>query len=498
MKTLLKGFFGLILLLLTSCTNSLLFDCFDYKTVSADYVYEHAKEIKTQFPFELSIIDEKGNEIKKKVGVGTLVKVFAIKGDLGESTPQSYSLEKEYLIELPDGSRGFAIFPEACLGLNAFIRNETKDSALIVGIKKQPGKHTSKSNRGSAFPYVYRVENSDETYIYEEIWWKMMRQYPIVEELKRGKMIQYDTAEKKILGKTLEEIEERYCLAENILVQGKKKTVVYQSFSLDLDSVVALPLTIYLTDNVATSFNLGKVESKESGFMQIITTLMRYSYLNVVLGTDMKVFPRFDFYSTFYMGPIWRLILSALISIVLSFLYFSSFLPRILQNVFYIKALSNEAALFIAKLLYWILALASIVFFMIYLSVGGLIVSAFLIYLGLSNLSDELYLNRCPFCRSYKTVSFLGKSDKKQWAGKSEKKQQIVDLGSNRYKDAQTGQIKEAQGGRYQKQNVLLTTRHKSWKENFYCDACDTSYSYKKHESETDETVTGGFKVGQK
>lgn len=132
--------------------NSITFIALSYRKADESYIEECSKVVRTKFKTQLTVVqtDEKAESgsmseppVIMDIPVGTQVKVLAIykRGLNGDVKPYYYNFYQDRLIELPDGTRGYAKFPEACLGMK--LKDKEGNTHVITDIRKnkeQPDK----------------------------------------------------------------------------------------------------------------------------------------------------------------------------------------------------------------------------------------------------------------------------------------------------------------------------------------------------------------------
>ena len=134
------------LLVCALALNCITFIALSYRKADESYIEECSKVIRTKFKTQLTVVqtDEKAESgstseppVVMDIPVGTQVKVLAIyqKGLNGNTKPYYYNIYQKRLIELPDGTRGYAELPEACLGMK--IKDKTGKTHIITGIGKE-------------------------------------------------------------------------------------------------------------------------------------------------------------------------------------------------------------------------------------------------------------------------------------------------------------------------------------------------------------------------
>lgn len=166
--------------------NSITFIALSYRKADESYIEECSKVVRTQFKTQLTVVqtDEKAESgstseppVVMDIPVGTQVKVLAIyqKGLNGNTKPYYYNIYQKRLIELPDGTRGYAELPEACLGMK--IKDKTGKTHIITGIGKE------KAEQGEN-PYFLlfdgeKQHHSFKDFTFQKEWTSHGYAYPI-------------------------------------------------------------------------------------------------------------------------------------------------------------------------------------------------------------------------------------------------------------------------------------------------------------------------------
>lgn len=166
--------------------NSITFIALSYRKADESYIEECSKVVRTKFKTQLTVVqtDEKAAPgftseppVVMDIPVGTQVKVLAIyqKGLNGNTKPYYYNIYQKRLIELPDGTRGYAELPEACLGMK--IKDKTGKTHIITGIGKE------KAEQGEN-PYFLlfdgeKQHHSFKDFTFQKEWTSHGYAYPI-------------------------------------------------------------------------------------------------------------------------------------------------------------------------------------------------------------------------------------------------------------------------------------------------------------------------------
>lgn len=174
------------LLVCALALNSITFIALSYRKADESYIEECSKVVRTKFKTQLTVVqtDEKAEPgftseppVVMDIPVGTQVKVLAIyqKGLNGNTKPYYYNIYQKRLIELPDGTRGYAELPEACLGMK--IKDKTGKTHIITGIGKE------KAEQGEN-PYFLlfdgeKQHHSFKDFTFQKEWTSHGYAYPI-------------------------------------------------------------------------------------------------------------------------------------------------------------------------------------------------------------------------------------------------------------------------------------------------------------------------------
>lgn len=174
-------------LLLFACASMMLYSCsnvmtltslelrtLDFKKVDESLVGERTRTIKTKYSFtaiELDLSDSCA------IAAGKTVKILAQKApnfmDLTFKKPKrllAYRPDVQFLVELPDGKRVWAVLPEASIGLKVLCL-ETQDTIVIADVTR-----SSKAVRDSRYNYLYKDKASGKSYTFEELGWGLKGQ----------------------------------------------------------------------------------------------------------------------------------------------------------------------------------------------------------------------------------------------------------------------------------------------------------------------------------
>lgn len=174
------------LLVCALALNSITFIALSYRKADESYIEECSKVVRTKFKTQLTVVqtDEKAEAgftseppVVMDIPVGTQVKVLAIyqEGLNGNTKPYYYNIYQKRLIELPDGTRGYAELPEACLGMK--IKDKTGKTHIITGIGKE------KAEQGEN-PYFLlfdgeKQHHSFKDFTFQKEWTSHGYAYPI-------------------------------------------------------------------------------------------------------------------------------------------------------------------------------------------------------------------------------------------------------------------------------------------------------------------------------
>ena len=129
---------------------------------------ELAQEVTVALPDqEIHLLDSDETQTLK---VGTTVKVLGVyKQKLNKgNSPRVYWTNQNYLIELPDGTRGYGPLMETAVGQRTVLSEG--DTAVILAVKKPKKTPTIQENgKESRFEFAYTLEGREEQYALEDL-----------------------------------------------------------------------------------------------------------------------------------------------------------------------------------------------------------------------------------------------------------------------------------------------------------------------------------------
>lgn len=139
-----------------------------YKPINEEMALERAVEVKTAIATKMTVLSD--SVFEKDVTAGTPVKVLgAYMRDLSyrndeyhNLSPRNYTPGQYYYIELPDGSRGAAVLPEALIGRRIVVTkgDDAGDTLVVSGVKKNKSQDT--------YPFDYYAEGKKKPYHWGE------------------------------------------------------------------------------------------------------------------------------------------------------------------------------------------------------------------------------------------------------------------------------------------------------------------------------------------
>lgn len=168
MKKILRFIWRLIVLciILALGLNFFTLTRLSFNKADESYAMECARTVRTQFATTLTPIplqkDENGMYTGINVPAGTRVKILAVymEGLFDKTAPQYYSIYQDLYIELPDGTRGYAKVPEACIGLKC--RDSQGNETVITGLVEQ--------DKGPKEPpYALKLKDTGGAYQFSDI-----------------------------------------------------------------------------------------------------------------------------------------------------------------------------------------------------------------------------------------------------------------------------------------------------------------------------------------
>ena len=137
-----------------------------FNKADESFAQECARTVRTQFATTLTPIplqkDESGMYTGINVPAGTRVKILAVymEGLFDKTAPQYCSIYQDLYIELPDGTRGYAKVPEACIGLKC--RDSQGNETVITGLVEQDKGPTEP-------PYALKLKDIAGVYQFSDI-----------------------------------------------------------------------------------------------------------------------------------------------------------------------------------------------------------------------------------------------------------------------------------------------------------------------------------------
>lgn len=143
-------------------------DQMSYRSITEEEALEMAQEIKVALPDQEVTLLNSGETQKLKTGKTVKVLgVYKTKLNKGNS-PRVYGTSQKYLIELPDGTRGYGPLMETAIGQLGVLAEG--DTAVITAVKKLKKKPTVKATGNeSRTEYAYTLEGHEGQYAREDI-----------------------------------------------------------------------------------------------------------------------------------------------------------------------------------------------------------------------------------------------------------------------------------------------------------------------------------------
>ena len=143
-------------------------DQMSYAPISEEEAMELAQEVTVALPDqEIHLL---GSDETQTLKVGTTVKVLGVyKQKLNKgNSPRVYWTNQNYLIELPDGTRGYGPLMETAIGQRTVLAEG--DTAVIIAVKKAKKTPTIQENgKESRFEFAYTLEGREEQYALEDL-----------------------------------------------------------------------------------------------------------------------------------------------------------------------------------------------------------------------------------------------------------------------------------------------------------------------------------------
>ena len=143
-------------------------DQLSFIPISEEEAMEMAQEVKVSIPDQAIItLDTKEKQTLKTGKTVKVLGVYKQKLNKGNS-PRVYWTNQHYLIELPDGTRGYGPLMETAIGQRTVLPEG--DTVVITAVKKAKNKPTVQSTgKTSFYDYVYTLEGYKDPYALEDL-----------------------------------------------------------------------------------------------------------------------------------------------------------------------------------------------------------------------------------------------------------------------------------------------------------------------------------------
>ena len=406
----------LVLLCILPWTNFGWWNLLDYSSMRVDEVRTHSREVTLRWSTDLRVVGVDGEEQVRRLPAGTTVRILAICYDLpDEPVLLSYKPWAEYQVELPDGTRGLAVVPEAATGLEVKLKVDGELKPFKVERVERLAENPMKSEtKQSAYPYLYILDNGEEL-AFEPIYWPIRGQEFVYtrrsadeKQLITDRLVAFDRELEQFKGDSLAAVEARYEPAQSVVVEGKRKYAYLPSIDV-LQNDSALYKTVMLTfenDTLAGYSLSGEPTRSLPFFSHLVNSIIRVNP-NYVQAGYYEAYPYGNLGSR--TMPRWMARGVAGVADTLLLLFLAFLLPWLLRRtLFYIRPLSNGMVKFLSVLF------VLIVFhlYLFYLSTPS--VNIFFVYVGIAIAWMLVGVNvdlRCPHCHRVNSLEFLGRGD---------------------------------------------------------------------------------------
>lgn len=462
----------MLLCTLSSCTMTTMANWFDTKRVDTDYIYEHAIELTTAIPHEVTLpdtlADKKGKRTKKTIPAGTKLKVLAIGHDrkFDVSHEKWFKTNTEFVVELADNSRYLCPLPEIFIGRRVASKADKKDSITIERIGQK-----SKGKANMLILYGKDSQNRIKEYTYSDIDYDTKPILPMTETFS-GRYLSYKYLKDKLEGKSFQEVEQILKPAQRVIRKGNDRIASYLHIGTTSphESTFYRNTTIYFADNKVAGIYGQNFDNFMLSNLPGFLSISKWQSLMLTAGNDYYVFPRFSFFNFYQLGG-WQA--REFISGFLLILFFGilAFLPSLINRwtFFYIKPIPNT----IIKWIGWFMTASTLYIATISLCYDEslLIVIIQTAFLGGFMIGSFIFVTagveggRCPRCHSVRSLIDHGNSGQNTTTYQSDALKRN-DSDSKKFRIRHT-----------------LT----SWKENYTCKKCGYQFYYKKSSRDTYE-----------
>ncbi|HIX27205.1 MAG TPA: hypothetical protein H9859_06175 [Candidatus Barnesiella excrementigallinarum] len=416
-----RGFCAIVIYLALLCilpwSNFGLWNLLDYSSMSMEEVREQSREIKLRWSTDMRVVGIDGKEVVRKVPAGTTVRLLAICYDLpDEPVLLSYKPWAEYQIELPDGTRGFAVVPEAAAGLEVKLNVDGELKPFRVERVERLSKNPMKSEKKqSDYPYLYHLDNGEEL-AFEPIYWPIRGQMPIYTSKIKGErepafeyMVAFAEDLEGLKGDSLTAIENRYVPAHSVTVKGSRKYAFFPNVNvLQNDSLLYFSMRLVFENDTLADYQLSEEKMRMTRFLsKAVNSHIRINPNDVKAGYY-EAYPLSGSIGSRCL-PRWAARGIAGLADTLLLLVLAFFIPWLLEHtLFHIRPLPN-------KLLKFISVLCVIVIFHLYLFYFSTpSVNMFFVYVGIAVAWMLVGVNvsvRCPYCHRVNSLRFMGEGD---------------------------------------------------------------------------------------
>ena len=164
------SFFKILLFIIFAVAVVLIrrMDQMSYRHISEEEAMELAQEVKVSIDDqEIQLLD---SQEKQTLITGTTVKVLGVyKQKLNKgNSPCVYCTDQDYLMELPDGTRGHGPLMETAIGERTVLADG--DTAVITAVKKlKEAPKVVSTGKTSQYDYAYTLDGHQEQYALEDL-----------------------------------------------------------------------------------------------------------------------------------------------------------------------------------------------------------------------------------------------------------------------------------------------------------------------------------------
>lgn len=479
------------ILLLSSCNPALLEPVFFSKEKTAD-IYANSYEVVTSAPSDIYWQAAKGGKyeaagtIPAKTKLRVLGALPVTPEQIAQGTSPDTGVYLYYIVELPNGSRVLAKVPEAVMGLKTRLKKTGEEVKIHKVVE------------GKSYVEFY-AEGHDEFYKLSELK-ALPHGRTFYNPARIPERIAAEKLEKRFVGKSLQQVEQEYMLADRITVNKGAKTAYFLGIMAERDSTALWPLTLTVVNDTVRMIDWSNGYRAMNRMwpwtpIQVLITKKGLTegeykpdsrFKGVLLDTNIGTMCQAARWSQttwvgniFVFGPTARLVISIIIGMIMVMVFYGIILRRIAKLVYYIKPLSNSAVEVLALVVYLPLV-ALTLFFGNMGNLGGIFIMLVLVFLIFGGFQTSVEYSRCPHCHAVNKIRYVGKRDEKtsRSQGTETDREFVVDKVITTTRDGR--KISERKEGHHEEVTTDVVTVVNAYTEILHCDACDREITYRR------------------